>query len=26
VTPDGITFRLSGRIGERVVFVFEAAP
>ena len=25
-TPDGITFRLSGRPGERVVFVFDAEP
>jgi len=26
VTPDSITFRLSGRPGERVVFVFEGEP
>jgi hypothetical protein len=26
VGPDSITFRLSGRAGERVVFVFEAEP
>jgi hypothetical protein len=26
VAPDSITFRLSGRPGERVVFVFEAEP
>ena len=26
VTPDGITFRVSGRPGERVVFVFEIEP
>jgi hypothetical protein len=26
VTPDSITFRLSGRPGERVVFAFESEP
>jgi hypothetical protein len=26
VAPDALTFRLSGRAGERVVFVFDAEP